>query len=379
MSSDFLDPDLIAPSSPNSNIEVKKTFEVPENHYDPKGIHPVNQTVSDGPLGAQVPGELPKVDIDFKIIDDQKTKIVGFQEVESVLLNNKTISQETAQFIESKIPGFLSGDKDILRFTKQPSVIGYSKALNYVKNQISVESESLYQNLGSMIKEYYLNESNKVDDFIANELDSFIYDVETFVSDATALYNKVKFSKNASFADADGTFKNIFKDPLSTLKNSSIKTGESSAESKYTVILDALKSTISIVEKNALNQLLYIVANKQVNSEMYFEEKISITAETLEANYDSLLNCVLSTEFVSTVRSIFEEYSNYKNRQQSVISKVLDLDNQDSVSITMWYLENEKNTKSLMTNVHKLKALTALIPALLISIKVLCETLSSVE
>jgi hypothetical protein len=379
MNSDVLDPDLIAPSGPVSNIEVKKTFEVPQNYYDPKGIQPVKQTVSDGPLGAQVPGELPKVDIDFKIIDDQKTKIIGFQEVEAILLGNQTISQETAQFIEHKIPGFLLSDKDILRFTKQPSVVGYSKALNYVKNKIAVESESLYQNLGSMIKEYYINESATVDHFIANELDSFLYSIETFVSDATELYNKIKFSKNASFVDSDGTFKNILKDPLSTLKNSSIKPGESSEESKYTVILDALKSTISIVEKNALNQLLFIVTNPQESASLYFEEKISVTDDTLETNFDSLLNSVLSTKFASTVRSIFEEYNNYKNKQQSVINNVLDLDSQDSVSMTMWYLENEKNTKSLITNVHKLKALTALIPALLISIKVFCETLLSIK
>jgi hypothetical protein len=379
MSSDFLDPDLIAPSSPNSNIEVKKTFEVPENHYDPKGIHPVGQTVSDGPLGEQVPGELPKVDIDFKIIDDQKTKIVGFQEVESVLLNNKAVSQEMAQFIESKIPGFLSGDKDILRFTKQPSLIGYPKALNYVKNQIAVESESLYQNLGSMVKEYYLNESAKVDDFIANQLDSFIFDIETFLTDASELYNKIKLSKNTRFADVDGTFKDIFKDSFSTLKNAAIRPEDSSSESKYKVLIEAVKSTISIIEKNALDHLLYLLTNTPNDVEMYFKYRPSHIDVILEANYDSLLNSVLSTKFASTVRSIFEEYKNYTNRQQNVINKVLDLSSQDSLSITIWYLENEKNAKSLMTNVHKLQALTALIPALLISIKAVCETLLSIE
>jgi hypothetical protein len=379
MSSDFLDPDLIAPSSPNSNIEVKKTFEVPENHYNPQGIHPNDQTVSDGPLGAQVPGQLPKVDIDFKIVDDQKTKIVGFQEVESLLLNNKTVSQETAQFIEAKIPGFLTDDKALLRYTKHPSLIGYPKALQYVRKQIAVESDSLYQNLGSMIKEYYLDESTKVEEFISTQLDSFIADIETFQSDMVEIYNKVKSSVNTQFADIDGTFKNLFKDSFSTLKNAAIKSGDSTSESEYRVMIETVKSTISIIEKNAIEQLLYVLKNSPNNVEVYFEDRLTFNTELLEINYYDLLDCVLSTKFASTVKSIFEGYKNYTNKQQSVVNKILDLSNQDSVSMTIWYLENEKNTKSMMMSVHKLQALTALIPALMISIKAVCETLLSVE
>ena len=83
-------------------------------------------------------------------------------------MQNKAISQEEAKLIEQKMPGFLSGEKELTRFTKAPSAVRFDHSLNYVKKQIATEEDNLYKNLSGSVLAYYQAQSTQLSEFIEN-------------------------------------------------------------------------------------------------------------------------------------------------------------------------------------------------------------------
>jgi hypothetical protein len=370
MNSDILDPDLIAPSLPSSNIEVKKTFEIPEDHYNPKGLKPPEQTVSDGPLGDQIPGMLPKVDIDFKILDDGKTKIVTFQEIESMLMKNQSISQEEAKLIDQKMPGFLSSEKELSRFTKAPSSVRLEHSLRYIRQCIATEEDNLYKTIGQTVFSYYQKQSEQLNDFIENQRSSLLYSVDEFVQELYGVYEKIKVSPNLQVALQDDTFVNLLTSPLSVLKTARLSEDTVNSNPAYKKAFDVLLSLTDIIEKAGLYALIYRAKQDPSQIQWFFKADIAEFESSLqELTLQDVLDCVFTNTFKSVLENLYTSYSQYVQSQQETIRVLSDLPNQDSASVSFWYADHEKDIKQLLTVMHRLNAISVICPAFLLSIK----------
>lgn len=206
IANDDLDSDLISDPLNTSNIKVDKTFVVDGAVPVAKGMNPEINTVSTGPLGENIPGELPDFEAKFKIIEENHIKILSFKDVEHQLLTGKSIGQETARYIDQVFTNFLSDSEGyegigmesfrLKSFTQEPSNINYAKTLAYVKLRIAKEEQEIVSVVGDVLNGYVSVTIDKLRDFVSVNLGPLVDSINKVVNDNLIGFRKLRDSKD---------------------------------------------------------------------------------------------------------------------------------------------------------------------------------------
>lgn len=377
MSNLELDPDIVLPNATNSDIKVNKTFQVPIDHYDPKGLSPQTPSISDGPLGDQIPGELPITNIDFKIIDDQKTKIVSFQEIESILMTNRTVSQETAKLIDSKIPGFLAKESTIMKFTVSPSKAGYDTALRYVQETISQEFETIYPELLSFVKAYFETGLKQLTEFLQEKKNQFIDTVETIKEDIEE-QERVTSSKNLIVAMGENAFHNLLTDTFDELKGQSLSEETVLSNVNYTHAHESLCILMNCVEKESIAKLIHILRMSSFDAKQFYSLPSSLVCETGSLTGADLISLVVNTDLDTCLDQLFEQFNQYLEEKKEIVNQLRDADKMPASDLFTWFLTYERDVREIVENIHALNALTIMVPTFLLSLKVYMQHIAAI-
>jgi hypothetical protein len=96
------------------------------------------------------PGQIPDLKAKFDLISDKAHHLVDLKEVESMLLDQKTISQESAQVVDDYFGGLFTPRLPKASFTVTPSLTNYSYVVRYAK-------EALESEVGKFVDQYKLS------------------------------------------------------------------------------------------------------------------------------------------------------------------------------------------------------------------------------
>lgn len=147
---DFVEPKQSNPNPPNIDIVVPDKENKLEEDRPPTAEELFGPNVQ--------PGEVPNVEAEFKVINDQQAKIVNLEEVESAIIGSDGISKESAEHFNQYFPGFL--DKIPLnRFSKLPTKVHYGDFLQYSKEAIDIAKSEVV----NMSSEFIISISSAVE------------------------------------------------------------------------------------------------------------------------------------------------------------------------------------------------------------------------
>jgi hypothetical protein len=90
-------------------------------------------------MPATAPGQIPDLKAKFDLISDKAHHLVDLKEVESMLLDQKTISQESAQVVDDYFGGLFSPRLPKASFTVTPSLTNYGCVVRYAKEVLERE------------------------------------------------------------------------------------------------------------------------------------------------------------------------------------------------------------------------------------------------
>lgn len=146
--------DLIAPTD--------DLVEVPELDHDSPPLTIVTPltpatsgTAIDQPARPLFPndatlGEIPNIKAEFKLMSDQSQHLVDLKEVEGMLLNDKAVSQESAQLVDDYFGALFSTRLPKSSFTLLPSLTNYAYTLRHAQ-------EAYGEQVAQFVDSYKLN------------------------------------------------------------------------------------------------------------------------------------------------------------------------------------------------------------------------------
>lgn len=360
-----VDPDLIAPSDPSSQIKTDLVFQTElEDKTNPQGAIPEKVSVSDGPLGAQIEGELPKTDLKFEIVGIDSTKLATLQEIERQILGEQSVSQETARLIEEKVGGFLSSESAIHRFTKKPSTVSLESSKLFLKQAIEEQSQQFYSAFSFAIDQYFRSSYAGLLSFFEKGQSELNSSFEDFYNALYPVIETVEASSNLVIPGKEGEFVNLFNQGLSTVCDPQVQSDD------YFESLEAARSVKALLDKQSLADFIALVNSESFDPSGYFLPNRVESSAVVSMTVQRLAVLIMDGQVRMAMASLFEyAKKTYLPSQESTLAKIADLSNQDAVSIASWYLQNKQSITHLLENVHRLYALTALIPSLLIAVQ----------
>lgn len=360
-----VDPDLIAPSAPSSQIETDVVFQTElEDKTNPQGAIPKKVSVSDGPLGAQIEGELPKTDLKFELVGIDNTKLATLQEIEEQIMGSQSISQETARLIEEKIGNFLTTESAIHRFTKKPSKVSLEASKLFLKQAIEEQSQQLYKAFSFAIDQYFRSSYAGLQSFFSKGQEELLSSFEDFYNSLYPVTEYLDASANLVIPGKDNDFVNLYAQSLTVLADEQIQSND------YYDCLDAVRSVKKLLDKQSLCDFIALVSSDSFEPNGYFLPNRVESSAVASMSLQRLTILIMDGQVRLAMLRLFEyAQKNYLPSQESTLAKIADLSNQDAVSISSWYLQNKQAITQLLENVHRLYALTALIPALLIAVQ----------
>lgn len=360
-----IDPDLIAPGAPDSQIKTDIVFQTElEDKMNPQGAIPEKVSVSDGPLGAQIEGELPKTDLKFELVGIDNTKLATLQEIEEQILGTQSISQETARLIEEKVGGFLSTESAIHRFTKQPSRVSLESSKVFLRQAIEEESQQFYKAFSSAIDQYFRSSYTGLNAFFDTGHEELVSTFEKFYNSLFPVIETVEASANLVIPGKEGEFVNLYNTSLSAVCDEQVQSDD------YRDCLEGVRSIKALLSKQSLCDFIALVNSETFEPSGYLLPNRVESSAVLSMNIERLTNLIMDGQVRLRMSALFDyTKATYLPSQESTIAKLVDLGNQDAVSISSWFLENKQTITQLLENVHRIYALTALIPALLIAVQ----------
>ena len=354
-----LDPDLIVDPQDNSNIKVTKDYTVDTSKVIPaEGFPPDVVTVNDGPLGDNIPGKLPEFSAVFKLVSDQATKVVSFKDIESMLLTDRGVSTESAQYLEQATGDFLStlGYTEKY-FTRTSSSVGYSEAMKHIRGKIAAESVILETTVGDLIKNFITDKRDSLLEYINNELDSLLSAVYGFAENKRSDTETILSSPNRIISMGNG-FIDLGKVNLLCPDSYSIPD-----TSKYSNLKASFASLSELLSKKPLLGLV-IYSKDNVSLDNYFKDSTEslVLAETaLPISFIDLLTVFTTSVFADNVKHIYSELGNKDSDLTKAIFD-LDLNAVAGVYLPEAILEHQVEIRHLMMSLHHLDVLRVLIP-----------------
>ncbi len=378
---DDLDDDLISDPMKTSNIKVDKTFVVDGAVPVAKGMNPEISTVSTGPLGENIPGELPEFEAKFKIIEENHTKILSFKDVEQQLLTGKSIGQETARYIDQVFTNFLSDSEGyegigmesfrLKSFTQQPSNINYAKTLAYVKLRIAKEEKEIMSSVGDILNGYVYGTIDKLNDFVSVNLQHLVSSINTIVNDNLIAFRKLRDSKDLVIM-VNGESVNI--GTIDLLGNAfkelhSHVTANCAQYTPYIIkIMDSLLSISEILKKRAmLSFMLYLksdssltysdVALANVDMLFYNDERAISPFDLLDIFLDKDIANIMYDIYTSMLGDSDNQYGwNAGELKTAMAALVKESDDAKFVWLDT-YKEDLKDSLEMLHNLDMLRVL----------------------
>ncbi len=360
-----VDPDLIAPSDPSSQIKTDLVFQTElEDKTNPQGAIPEKVSVSDGPLGAQIEGELPKTDLKFELVGIDSTKLATLQEIEQQIMGTQSISQETARLIEEKVGNFLTTESAINRFTKRPSQVSLESSKAFLRQAIEDNSQQFYKAFSYAVDQYFRSSYAGLQAFFDKGQEEFLSSFEDFYNSVYPVVETVEASANLVIPGREGEFVNLFNQSLAQVTDPLVQSDD------YHDCLESAKSVKELLDKQSLADFIALVNSDNFDPSGYFLPNRVESSAVGSVSIQRLTNLIMDGQVRMAMASLFEyAKKTYLPSQESTLAKIADLSNQDAVSIASWYLQNKQSITHLLENVHRLYALTALIPSLLIAVQ----------
>lgn len=358
---EIFDPDLVADPVKTPKVNVDKTFLVNGSTVAPVGLAPEISTVSDGPLGANVAGELPDFKAEFEILNEKSNKIVSFAEVEHQLITGKAVSQESALMVEQILGGFISTESiNIKSFTKNPSNVNYKKTLSFVKERIALESSELRNTLKELVSEYINSKVKTINTYCYENADNLKRAIEITYDDKSAELEKIADSANRVIMINDN-MQDLYFVNLVTLQDKEID----SAEDKFKPVICGLSALGRIAYKKSLYYLLYLMKNEK-EIEAYFDNEaceLECFNMDLTLTYIDISDLFENGVVLDYVNNLFEQVTD----ESSVFNKTLNdlvssLNETNEADTNAWLLINKNSLITVLSALHRLDTLRILIP-----------------
>lgn len=142
-----LDPSdsLITPPNTNVGKEKEVTIVTPDHPVDEQRGS-IDKLFKDAEAG-----ELPNLDIKFKLLERGRSSIVELKEIEQALINEDAISQEHANYVDYRFGNLYTTRLTPKQFTKVPTKCGFKETLSFVGMKISQETAGLISLIDSAI------------------------------------------------------------------------------------------------------------------------------------------------------------------------------------------------------------------------------------
>jgi hypothetical protein len=97
-----------------------------------------------------LPGQIPQLKAQFDLISDKAHHLVDLKEVESMLLDQKSVSQESAQVVDDYFGGLFNPRLPKSSFTQLPSLTNYNYVVRYAR-------EFLDRKMPELVDQYKLS------------------------------------------------------------------------------------------------------------------------------------------------------------------------------------------------------------------------------
>ncbi len=94
-------------------------------------------------------GNLPNFDAEFKVIENNRVRVIELKDVESMIMNQNNISQEDARMVDSVFGGLFSSRLSEKEFTKAPSQTNFSCTASFMKMKIATEELQVMNGMAS--------------------------------------------------------------------------------------------------------------------------------------------------------------------------------------------------------------------------------------
>ena len=355
-----LDSDLIHDPLKQSNIKVEKEFTV-EVTNDPSVIPNADITsVSDGPLGANIPNELPDFDAKFKLVQDGATKVVDYKTIENMLLGEKKVGQDMAAHIEEETEGALAAeDLAVTQYTKEPSTVNFAKTVEVVKAKISRETETLNANASTVIAEFITAKIAAIAEYATTGYSATVSAINSFRSGKAAEVAGILNTKNRLVKASDNSFVDIGKINLKEVADFSAETPAVKGIFEDYIHLSELLS------KDALRVLIVLLKNKR-NPEDYFLDHAILDGRNEEISFMDLVVAVSSEQFVNYLDFLYFSMSDENSEIRKELAELLaNITSGEGTYSPDKIIQQKTKFRTLVTLLHNLDILRLLVPLLL--------------
>lgn len=370
-----LDNDLIIDPQVNAGGNISQTYEVDANNtIPPKGLAPDKVTVSDGPLGESIPGELPEFQAEFEIVSDQATKVVSFKDIESMLLGNGGLSVESAKHIEQVTGDFLSSIGYTEKyFTKETTQVGYKAAMEHLGRKIATESDELTANASSLISKYIDDKHHNLLEYYNNDFRFLKYSIKnTINSDTLTAMQIIINSPNRVIQYGDETI-----DLCNTALDSFNK--QDNIDSNYTAIINTISGIRTLLCKKTLTAAIaYTIDSIPVDK--FFSDRtaaLAVISNIPSLTLSTLYGLFDDNKFVNTIDTLFSELDNDGGYLKTAIAKLDGF--KDSNELTPGnIMGNEELLQNTLMSLHCLDVMRVIVPLFITLIRESVDNITAI-
>lgn len=140
--------------------------------------------------------KLPLLDTTFQLVNDNVSKVVDLQDVESSILARESIDKSGAKLVDEVFTNLFSKGVSLEEFTRNPSMTNFQYVKNHMKNRIAQESNNLIASF-QLFLDQPLNDAKEILNGLTNNyIDALVSEIQTLQNELVDFQQTIQQNKN---------------------------------------------------------------------------------------------------------------------------------------------------------------------------------------
>lgn len=151
-------------------------------------------------LGKTLLGQLPKMDVSFKMVQDGASKIVELEDVQTEISSSETISQTNAELVSTAFEGFFDQVR-LSEFTRAPSKTNLAFTKRYMERHVQLAKEDFHSKFKSFLDDPLDDTIDLIEKLEEDYIPLITEEYAKLQASATLLKDAIRNNKHLILAD----------------------------------------------------------------------------------------------------------------------------------------------------------------------------------
>lgn len=147
-------------------------------------------------LTEEYEAKLPLMDVQLKLVDGHKSRLVDMEDVENMIASKGTVDQDTSEEVNTAFEGLYDNNLTKHHFTQGPTTINLQRVKNFMRSKISLEEVQLQNSFTELLAKPIDSAKFMLLDIKENYLPSLLSQTYQTRNQAASVPEKIANSQN---------------------------------------------------------------------------------------------------------------------------------------------------------------------------------------